>query len=87
VTPGQTIEVERLEADQGKTIELDRVMLLGDGDKVTIGEPTVEGAKVIAPRRGKAKARKSSSSSTSPRSATAARPVTARCIPRWSSIQ
>jgi large subunit ribosomal protein L21 len=58
VTPGQTIDVERLEAAQGKTIELDRVMLLGDGDKVTVGEPTVEGAKVIATSQGEGKGKK-----------------------------
>lgn len=30
------------------TVELERVLLVGDGDKVTVGNPVVEGARVIA---------------------------------------
>lgn len=33
---------------EGKNIELDRVLLLADGDNVTVGKPTVEGARVLA---------------------------------------
>ena len=47
VSPGQTIEVEKLPAG-GNTVELDKVYLVGDGDKVTVGKPTIPGAKVIA---------------------------------------
>lgn len=47
VSPGQTIEVEKLATD-GDTVELDKVYLVADGDKVTLGKPTVPGAKVIA---------------------------------------
>ena len=47
VSPGQTIEVEKLPAG-GDTVELDKVYLIGDGDKVTVGKPTIPGAKVIA---------------------------------------
>ena len=47
VSPGQTIEVEKLPAG-GETVELDKVYLVGDGDKVTVGKPTIPGAKVIA---------------------------------------
>jgi large subunit ribosomal protein L21 len=47
VSPGQTIEVEKLPAG-GDTVELDKVYLVADGDKVTVGNPTVPGAKVIA---------------------------------------
>jgi large subunit ribosomal protein L21 len=55
VNPGQTIEVERLEAAEGDTVELDRVLLIGDGDRVTIGTPTVDGAKVVATAKGTGK--------------------------------
>ena len=48
MSPGETIDVERLAAEEGSTIELDRVLLVADGEKVTVGTPTVEGAKVIA---------------------------------------
>ncbi|MCJ7523252.1 MAG: 50S ribosomal protein L21 [Dehalococcoidia bacterium] len=47
VSPGQTIDVEKLSVD-GDTVELDRVHLVADGDKVTLGRPTIVGAKVIA---------------------------------------
>jgi large subunit ribosomal protein L21 len=54
VSPGQTIEVEKLTA-VGDTVELDKVYLVADGDKVTVGKPTVPGAKVIANVLGEGK--------------------------------
>ena len=42
---GGTLEVDRLPKAAGDPVELD-VLLLADGDKVTIGAPTVAGAKV-----------------------------------------
>jgi large subunit ribosomal protein L21 len=47
VSPGQTIEVEKLPVE-GDTVELDKVFLVADGDNVTVGKPTIAGAKVIA---------------------------------------
>ncbi len=44
--PGSTIEVDKLPAEVGAKIVLDQVLLLSDGKKVTIGKPTVEGARV-----------------------------------------
>jgi len=58
VTPGQTIDVERLQVAQGDTVELDKVLLIAEGDKITAGEPTVEGAKVIAISQGEGKGKK-----------------------------
>ncbi len=58
VSPGDTIDVERLPVEEGSTIELDRVLLVADGDKVTAGTPTVEGAKVIAQVLGEGKGEK-----------------------------
>ena len=58
VTPGQTIDVERLDVTEGGKIDLDRVLLIADGDKVTVGTPTVEGAKVIATSQGEGKGKK-----------------------------
>ena len=55
VSPGQTIDVERLEVAEGKTVDLDRVLLIGDGKKVTVGTPTVDGAKVVATSQGEGK--------------------------------
>jgi len=48
VEPGTTLTVERLAVDPGATITFDRVLLVGDGDDVTIGTPTVAGATVSA---------------------------------------
>lgn len=48
VEPGATLQVERLPAEVGSTIQLDRVLLLADGDAVHVGQPTVPGARVVA---------------------------------------
>ncbi len=58
VTPGQTIDVERLDVAEGKTVELERVLLVADGDKVRVGTPTVDGAKVVATSQGEGKGKK-----------------------------
>ena len=46
------IEVDFLDAIDGMSVELDRVLLIGDGGKVTAGKPVVEGAKVVATSQG-----------------------------------
>ena len=43
---------------EGNTVELDRVLLIADGDRVTVGTPTVEGAKVVATSQGEGKGKK-----------------------------
>ena len=48
VAEDDTILVERLAADEGAEVILDDVVMLGDGAKVTIGTPRVEGAAVSA---------------------------------------
>lgn len=48
VTEGQTLDVEYLGTDEGAEIELDRVLLIADGDNITVGKPVIEGAKVVA---------------------------------------
>ena len=48
VAKDDTILVERIAADEGAEVILDDVVMLGDGDKVTIGTPRVEGAAVSA---------------------------------------
>ncbi len=46
--PGGTIEVDRMAVEEGATVELDQVLLVADGDQITVGTPTVDGAKVKA---------------------------------------
>ncbi len=58
VTPGQTIDVERLDVPEGNTVELDKVLLITDGDKVTVGTPNIDGAKVVATSQGEGKDKK-----------------------------
>ena len=48
VAPNDVIKVERLPGAAGEVIELAEVMMLGDGDKVTVGAPLVGGACVGA---------------------------------------
>jgi large subunit ribosomal protein L21 len=58
VTPGQTIDVERLDVAENNTVELDRVLLIADGDRVTLGTPAVNGAKVVATSQGEGRGKK-----------------------------
>src|SRR3970040_2204080 len=45
---GESIEVEKLDLEVGKKVELGEVMLVADGDQVMVGTPTVADAKVGA---------------------------------------
>ncbi len=47
VMEGETLRVEKLEAEVGATVEFDQVLLVGSGEEVRIGE-AVNGAKVTA---------------------------------------
>ena len=48
VEPGKTVVVETLAGDKGAAVVFDHVLLVssGDGGSVTVGKPTVAGAKV-----------------------------------------
>jgi large subunit ribosomal protein L21 len=46
VEAGSELIVERLAAQPGASVTFDRVLLVGDGDAVTVGTPTVDGASV-----------------------------------------
>jgi large subunit ribosomal protein L21 len=48
VAPNDVIKVERLPGTAGEVIELAEVLMLGDGDKVTVGAPLIGGACVGA---------------------------------------
>ena len=57
VASGDQLRVEKLEGNVGDTVELEKVLLVADGDQVTVGTPIVENAKVVATiaEQGKAK--------------------------------
>ena len=48
VQEGDTIRVEKLDGKEGDKIKLSEVLMLTDGDQVTIGTPLVKGATVSA---------------------------------------
>jgi large subunit ribosomal protein L21 len=56
VENGKKIFVHRLEFEEGKEVEFDKVLLIEDEGKITIGEPTIKdavvGAKVLDKVRG-----------------------------------
>jgi large subunit ribosomal protein L21 len=45
-TTGDKIKVEKIEAEKGSTVELDKVLMVGEGQDVKIGTPFLEGGKV-----------------------------------------
>ncbi len=55
VSPGQTIDVELLGVSEGASVDLDKVLLIADDKTVTVGRPTVTGAKVVATSQGEIK--------------------------------
>ena len=48
VEAGSTLTLERLDGEPGASFIFDRVLLIGDGDEVTVGTPVVAGASVSA---------------------------------------
>ncbi|MGB5419754.1 50S ribosomal protein L21 [Algibacter sp.] len=48
VEKDQRVFVNRLQTEEGKKVSFDNVLLLGDGDKVTVGAPAIDGAQVSA---------------------------------------
>ena len=43
---GDKIKVEKIEAEKGSTVELDKVLMVGEGQDVKIGSPFLAGGKV-----------------------------------------
>ena len=56
VAPGQKLKVEQMPADVGAEIILDQVLMVGEGESVRLGQPTIAGvavkATVVAHGRG-----------------------------------
>jgi large subunit ribosomal protein L21 len=46
VAPGEKLKIEQIPADVGSQVVLDQVLMVADGDAVTLGQPLVSGAKV-----------------------------------------
>ena len=48
VEAGDKLRVESLDADEGETVSLDSVLMVCDGDNVSVGSPELDGASVSA---------------------------------------
>ncbi|OBX25310.1 large subunit ribosomal protein L21 [Gelidibacter algens] len=48
VVKDQKVFVHRLATEEGKTVSFDNVLLIGDGDTITLGAPAIDGAQVGA---------------------------------------
>ena len=48
VAEGQYLKVEKLDGNEGDSIELDQVLMIADGENLKIGSPMIDGGKVTA---------------------------------------
>jgi large subunit ribosomal protein L21 len=55
---GDRLRVERLDAEEGATVEFDQVLLVGEGADVKLGSPLVSGSSVKATVKSQGKAKK-----------------------------
>ncbi|OIQ61063.1 50S ribosomal protein L21 [Neomoorella thermoacetica] len=58
VSEGDTLRVEKLPAEVGEKVVLDKVLAVGEGADLKVGKPYVEGAKVTASVQAQDKAPK-----------------------------
>jgi len=58
VAPEQVIEVERLDVPKGGIVELDKVLFIGGDGNTLVGNPVIDGAKVVATSLGETKGEK-----------------------------
>ena len=58
VEQGDVLRVEKLDAQAGDTIDFDRILMLANGDDISIGAPYVAGGKVSAEVRSHGRADK-----------------------------
>ena len=47
VEPNEVFAIEKLGVENGDTVEFDKVALVRDEDKIIVGKPWIEGAKVV----------------------------------------
>ena len=87
VSEGDTLFIEKLEAEAGESVVFDRVLAIVDGENTKIGAPVVENAKVDATVVKNGRARRSVSSSTPPRRVTANVRVIVSPTPRLRSLR
>jgi len=55
---GDVVRVEKLDAEEGASVELDKVLMIADGDSINVGTPYVDGSKVSATVKSHGRAKK-----------------------------
>ena len=58
VTEGQTLKVEKLDAEDGASVAIDKVLMVANGDNIKVGAPYVSGGKVTATVKSHGRAKK-----------------------------
>ncbi|WP_428609563.1 50S ribosomal protein L21 [Sedimenticola sp.] len=58
VSEGDTVKVEKLGAEEGTSLDLDKVLLVANGEDIKIGTPYVDGGKVTATVKSHGRAKK-----------------------------
>ncbi len=48
VSEGDTLRVEALGEEEGASMDIDKVLMIGDGENIKVGTPYVDGGKVTA---------------------------------------
>ncbi len=55
---GDVCRIEKLDAEEGASVEIDKVLMIADGDNINIGAPYVDGGKVTATVKSHGRAKK-----------------------------
>ncbi len=55
---GDKLRLEKLPAEEGASVEFDEVLLIGEGDQLSVGKPLIDGGKVEARVLAQGKRRK-----------------------------
>jgi len=55
---GDVCRVEKLDAEEGASVEIDKVLMIANGDDINIGTPFVDGGKVTATIKSHGRAKK-----------------------------
>ncbi|MGB1108905.1 MAG: 50S ribosomal protein L21 [Gammaproteobacteria bacterium] len=58
VSEGDKLRIEKLDVEEGADVEFDQVLMVGEGDNVTVGAPIIEGGKVTAKVASQGRAKK-----------------------------
>ncbi|MCW8891571.1 MAG: 50S ribosomal protein L21 [Sedimenticola sp.] len=58
VSEGDTVKVEKLGAEEGASLDLDKVLMVANGEDIKIGTPYVAGGKVTATVKSHGRAKK-----------------------------